>query len=503
MQEASIVFGFSFSGFSNDLSSKMKALNASQSVIEFKMDGTILTANQNFLKAMGYSLDEIQGKHHSLFVDSTKQDSAEYRDFWAALNRGEYQAAEYHRLGKGGRNVWIQASYNPLLDVTGEPFKVVEFATDITEQKRQAADFESQIRAIDKSQAVIQLALDGTILTANQNFLDVMGYRLDEVQGRHHGLFVDPAEKYDTRYRDFWAALNRGEYQAAEYRRLGKGGREVWIQASYNPILDATGTPVKVMEFATDITAQVQEHRRRAVLGQSIDTDLGEITKAVSTASSQANHAASASTEAATNVQVVASGAEELVASVKEISHQTATASRITAESVEEAQHIRQIMTELVGAAERIGEVVKLITGIASQTNLLALNATIEAARAGEAGKGFAVVASEVKTLATQTAQATEEITAQISQVQSATGEVAKAIGTMTSTISRINEISSAIATAVEEQDAVTRKMSSSMQVAASGVSSISQGMHDIAQATALADEATRKVREASQALAA
>jgi methyl-accepting chemotaxis protein len=497
------MFGFSIFGSSKEINAKLKALDRSQAMIEFKMDGTILTANQNFLDTLGYSLGEIRGKHHSLFVDPAEKDGAEYRDFWAALNRGEFQAREFRRLGKGGREIWIQASYNPLLGFDGKPFKVVKFATDITERKRRAADHEGQIKAIDKSQAVIQFAMDGTILTANQNFLDAVGYSLDEIQGKHHGVFVDPAEKSSARYQEFWAALNRGEYQAAEYHRLGKGGRDVWIQATYNPILDAAGRPFKVVKFATDITAEVHERQRRVVLGQSIDTDLGEITKAVSSASSQATRAASASTETATNVQVVASGAEQLVASVKEISHQTATASRISAESVEEAHRTKKIMAELVGAAERIGEVVKLITGIASQTNLLALNATIEAARAGEAGKGFAVVASEVKTLATQTAQATDEITSQISQVQSATSEVAKAIGSMTTTISRINEISSAIAAAVEEQDAVTREMSSSMQVAATGVSSISRGMHDIAEATARADEATRKVQEASHALAA
>ncbi len=497
------MFEFLGIGKSRELTAKLRALDASQAIIEFAMDGTILTANRQFLAILGYSLDEIRGKHHGIFVDPAERDSDAYRTFWAALNRGEYQAREFRRLGKDGKEVWIQASYNPILNARGKPFKILKFATDITAQKRQAADFEGQIKAIDKSHAVIEFALDGTILTANHNFLAALGYRLDEVKGKHHSMFLNAAEAASPAYKAFWAALNRGEYQAREFRRLGKDGKEVWIQASYNPILDASGKPFKVVKFATDITALVHERERRAALGVAIDHDLGEITRAVSAASDQATRAADASTTAAANVQAMASGAEELVASVKEIGRQTDQAQRISSASVEQAERTNRLMAELVGAAERIGDVVKLINDIASQTNLLALNATIEAARAGEAGKGFAVVASEVKVLATQTARATDEITAQITQVQSSTTEAAEAIGTITATIATLNEISSAIAAAVEEQDAVTREMSSNMQGAADDVSKISRGMNDIAQAAAAADLTTKKVKETSHELAA
>ncbi len=241
-----------------DYAGQAAAIRKSQAVIEFAMDGTILDANDNFLKALGYRLEEIRGRHHSMFVDEAYRQSSEYREFWAALNRGEYQAAEYKRIGKGGREVWIQASYNPILDPAGKPFKVVKFATDMTEQKLRNADYVGQIAAISKSQAVIEFKMDGAVLTANGNFLKVLGYRLEEIEGRHHSMFVDEAYRQSSEYREFWAALNRGEYQAAEYKRLGKGGKEVWIQASYNPIMDLNGKPFKVVKYATDITPQKQ-----------------------------------------------------------------------------------------------------------------------------------------------------------------------------------------------------------------------------------------------------
>ena len=241
-----------------DHAGQIAAIGKAQAVIEFKMDGTVITANDNFLKTLGYSLDEIRGRHHSMFVDEAYRQSGEYREFWARLNRGEYQAAEYKRIGKGGREVWIQASYNPIFDLNGKPFKVVKFATDVTEQKLVAADHAGQIAAASKSQAVIQFKMDGTVITANDNFLKTLGYTLDEIQGRHHSMFVDETFRQSGEYREFWAKLNRGEYQAAEYKRIGKGGKEVWIQASYNPIFDLNGKPFKVVKFAIDVTLQKQ-----------------------------------------------------------------------------------------------------------------------------------------------------------------------------------------------------------------------------------------------------
>ncbi|MBV5262791.1 methyl-accepting chemotaxis protein [Pinisolibacter aquiterrae] len=491
-----------FFASNRDTTAMLAALDRSQAVIEFALDGTILGANANFLEALGYTLEEIKGHNHSMLVEPSQRDGAEYRKFWDDLRAGRFQRAEYKRIGKGGREIWIQASYNPLLGRDGKPFKVVKYATDITAAKLKAAEYRSQIEAIGKAQAVISFDLDGKILDANANFLAALGYTLDEIKGRHHSMFVEPAHRESAEYRAFWDALRQGRYQQAEYKRIGKGGREVWIQASYNPIFDMNGRPFKVVKFATDVTPQVRERMRRAEAQTAIDMDLGAITDAVSRTNEQAAAAASASTQTSANVQAVASGAEELAHSVAEISRQLSHALEITGEAVSQADRTNATITTLVSATQKIGEVVDLINSIAAQTNLLALNATIEAARAGEAGRGFAVVASEVKNLATQTSKATEEIGAQIAEVQNNTRDAVGAISGISTTIGRINEISTAIATAVEEQEAVTRDMSSNMQTAAYGVETITRGMNEIAISTREVDDAARKVKEASRAIA-
>jgi methyl-accepting chemotaxis protein len=241
--------------------SELNALGRSQAVIEFKPDGTVLGANDNFLRVLGYSLEDIQGRHHSVFVEPADVQATEYRQFWERLAQGHFHSGQYKRLAKGGREVWIQASYSPVLDAGGKTVKVVKYATDITEAKLRSADHEGQLNAVSKSQAVIEFKLDGTILHANENFLKTVGYALEEVKGRHHSMFAEPGVANSPEYRHFWEKLGRGEFDAGQYRRLAKGGREVWIQASYNPILDLNGKPFKVVKYATDITADVQANR--------------------------------------------------------------------------------------------------------------------------------------------------------------------------------------------------------------------------------------------------
>jgi methyl-accepting chemotaxis protein len=414
---------------------KVFAIGRSQAVIEFNLDGTIVTANDNFLGAMGYSLGEIQGQHHRMFVDPVEANGSAYREFWARLNRGEFQAGEFKRFGKGAREIWILATYNPILDEKGKPFKVVKFATDVTAQKTKNGDLEGQITAIGKSQAVIEFNMDGTIIRANDNFLKTLGYALGEVQGRHHRMFVEPVEANSADYREFWAKLNRGEYQAGEFKRVGNGGREVWIQASYNPILDLNGKPYKVVKYASDITAQALT-RMRAERARSL-------------------------------IESVAAGSEEMNASIREISETMVNSRRRAAEAVQSVDSADIQAQRLAAAAQSMEGITELISNITGQINLLALNATIESARAGEAGRGFAVVASEVKGLANQAKGATDKISTEIASLGDISKDVVTSLGSIKNAIEHVNEFVTSTAAAVEEQSTVTSDMSSNMQKAA------------------------------------
>ena len=412
----------------------MAAIDKTQAVVEFDVNGTILAANENFLSVMGYSLAEVQGKHHRMFVDPAERDGTEYRRFWERLARGEFQTAEFKRFGKGGKEVWIQGSYNPILGGDGKPLKVVKFATDITRRKLQNADFAGQISAIGKSQAVIEFDLDGIILDANENFLSAMGYSLAEVQGKHHRMFVMPADRDGEAYRRFWERLGRGEFQAAEYRRLGKGGKEVWIQASYNPILDMNGKPFKVVKFATDVTEQVLARKR------------GEHIRGI--------------------IESVATGAEEMNLSVQEISVSMVRSKDTADTASDKVERADEATQSLAKAAEAMGGIVGLINSITGQINLLALNATIESARAGEAGRGFAVVANEVKNLAGQARAATERISQEIDGMRSISDDVVDALQSIKHAIESVREYVTSTAAAVEQQSAVANRVTSSVQQA-------------------------------------
>ncbi len=495
-----------------DYSGQLAAISKSQAVIEFKMDGTIITANDNFLHTLGYSLEEIKGRHHSLFADEAYKHSAEYKEFWSKLSRGEYIAGEFRRYGKGGKEVWIQASYNPILDMNGRPFKVVKYASDITAAKMQAADFSGQLAAISKSQAVIEFKMDGTIITANDNFLQTLGYSLEEIKGRHHSLFADEAYKHSAEYKEFWSKLSRGEYIAGEFKRIGKGGKEIWIQASYNPIFDVNGKPFKVVKYATNVTQMVKRRGEAATVLDEVNASASMLASsaeeltAISAqmaanaeeTAAQANVVSAASEEVSVNVQTVSTGVDEMNSAIREISKNASESARIAQQAVTDAQIANAIVSKLGDSSCEIGKVIKVITSIAEQTNLLALNATIEAARAGEAGKGFAVVANEVKELAKETARATEDISRKIETIQGDTTGAIKSIKQIGEIIAQINDISNTIASAVEEQTATAAEMSRNISEAAKGTSEIAQNINSVAQAAQNTNQGATNCQQAA-----
>ena len=402
----------------------LTALERSTAVIELSLDGQVLAVNENFCNTVGYSALELVGQPHRLLCPEDFAASRDYAAFWDRLRRGEFFRGTIQRRHKSGRDIWLEATYNPVLDSSGRVSKVVKFATDVTEQITEAARQKALVQAIERSMAVIEFSVDGTVQRANDNFLQTMGYSASEVVGRHHRQFCSPEVANSPEYGNFWARLGRGEFFTGQFARRDRQGREVWLEASYNPVFGPDGRILKVVKFASDVTAQVQRH--------------------------QAERQGTATAyEVAQETRDIARDGEAIIL-----------------QTVAKMQSIAAIVEQSAGLVNALGEqttritsIVNTIKEIADQTNLLALNAAIEAARAGETGRGFAVVADEVRKLAERTSKSTGEIGQMIAGIQAETASVNASMN------NGLNEVNQGVDLASEAGAAIERMQAGAVRV--------------------------------------
>lgn len=476
-----------------DYKAIFEAQTIAQAVISFTVSGEILSVNENFLNVMGYREVELIGRHHSLFCEPDYVESDAYRDFWRDLAAGKAQVREVKRLKKDGGVIWLQATYAPVKNSAGKVVSVVKIASDISALKAATLNDRSMIEAVKRVQAVIEFQPDGTILTANDIFLNLFQYSLQDIKGLHHSRLCEDAYVASPEYKAFWQALTNGDFQAGEFKRLGRGGAEIYIQASYNPIFDERGKVVKVVKFATDMTADVTRRLRNAHLSATIFDDLKRVVGEIQAVTSFMVSTSSASEETSVTVEAVAAAAEELSKSVNEISQSMVAAKENVENVFKQTEGVTQAAAKLKATANAMNGIIGLIQDIANQINLLALNATIESARAGEAGRGFAVVATEVKTLAKQASNASKTIAEEIASMQSISDEVGGLLSVMQENLQHVLHGVTSVASAISQQTSATDEISNNMQAASLAVGEIQQNIqqvnHSINQVSTSADK--------------
>ncbi|MCG6882730.1 MAG: PAS domain-containing methyl-accepting chemotaxis protein [Silicimonas sp.] len=464
-----------------ELQAVLGALDKVQAVIWFDTDGNILEANENFCSALGYRPDELIGRHHRMFVDSAYSNSGDYQAFWRRLGNGEFITGEFTRYAKDGSAVYIDASYNAIRDGDGNVVKVVKFANDITERKIRNARFEAQLGAISRSQAVIEFKPDGSITTANENFLNATGYQLSEIEGKHHRIFVDREYANSAEYREFWNKLSNGEFFASEFKRLTKTGADIWIQASYNPIFDPSGNVTGIIKFATDITQRKQKMEQ---LIEGVVATSNSIAQEAEAISATSNELSKRSETQAATVEQTSAAMEQISASVSSNAKNAQGASEEAKAANAQAEKGGQVVEQAISAMKKIEDgskeirkFIEVIDSIAFQTNLLALNAGVEAARAGDAGRGFAVVASEVRALAQRASESAKDINALIDNSSKEVAEGARLVNETGTVLAEIIDGVVKVADGIENINTASAEQ-------ASGVQEINQAISDIDKTT-------------------
>lgn len=481
---------------------QIQAIRRAQSVIEMDMLGMITDVNAIFCSNTGYQKNEIIGKHHTVLIDQKEKASSEYKQFWSKLEKGETISGEFKMIGKAGKEIWLNANYNPILDLNRKPFKIVKYGTEITQIKKERADNEGQLISIDRAIGKVEFGLDGIITRANENFAKQTGYLQSELIGQHHNIFVSETYKKSIEYQDFWKKLNTGKFDSGIYQRFGKNGKQVWLNASYNPIFDENDKPYKVVYFAIDITQQketeavlasavaqtneVIEAAKQGDLsnrisltgkagevaalcvgvnallesmseivsqvieaGETINTAAGEISSGNNDLSSRTEQQASSLQQTSSSMSSLATTVKQNAENAKEANKLAADASNVALKGGEVVGNVVKTMSAINGSARKIEDIISVIDSIAFQTNILALNAAVEAARAGEQGRGFAVVAGEVRNLAQRSSSAAKEIkdliTDSVNKVQDGTKLVEDAGSTMAEIVSSVQHVTDII----------------------------------------------------------